>query len=355
MRCSYPQGKSGHVILLLALVCCSATAQDTPAPASASPNLANESALVGQAFRQPEHQLALRALRQNPRLQTVDFRRSKRGDYPMATGAGDEPRPLTNQANYFYLSLVLLAAAISIQHYRRRVQSVEGRATLLREERDRISRDCHDTLMAGFTAISWQLDATAKMFRDSNQELTPAAKSCEMVRTMVTQSEAEARRILCDLRDTADADRSLSHALARVLQANHLCQSITTTLSVEGTEPSLAPDCVHHLVCISQEAVTNAIRHAEPSCVQVLLKYESDALSLSIQDDGRGFHDADGSTPRRGHFGIRVMEERTNKVGGTFSLRTRIGAGTEITVRVPLRAIQPSVQKQSQRMRWVRA
>jgi signal transduction histidine kinase len=50
-----------------------------------------------------------------------------------------------------------------------------------------------------------------------------------------------------------------------------------------------------------------------------------------------------------------VMEERTLKLGGTFRLQTQIGAGTEITVRVPVQAMQPSVQKQHQPMRWVRA
>jgi signal transduction histidine kinase len=254
-----------------------------------------------------------------------------------------------------YLTLVLFAAAIPVHHYWRRVQSMEGHIGALLEERDRIARECHDTLMAGFSAISWQLDATAKIFRDSHLESTPAAKSCELVRTMVSQSQAEARRIIWDLRDTADVAKSLSGALARMLDANHLCQSVTATFRVEGTEPSLSPDCVHHLVCIGQEAVINAVRHAEPSCVQVQLKYESDALSLSIRDDGRGFHETRGHGSRRGHFGIRMMEERALQLGGTFYLDTTIGAGTEVRVRVPVQAIRQSRQKQHQLMRWVRA
>lgn len=255
----------------------------------------------------------------------------------------------------FYIALVLFAAAIPIRHYWRRIQSLEGQLGLLREERYRIARECHDTLMAGFSAISWQLDATAKIFRDGDLESTPAAKSCELARAMVAQSQAEARRIIWDLRDTREATKSLSHALARTLHTNRLCQSVPTTLSVEGTEPMLAPNCVHHLVCIGQEAVTNAIRHAEPSRVQVQLKYESDALSLSIHDNGRGFRHSDGNGSRNGHFGIRVMEERTHKLGGTFRLQTQIGAGTEITVRVPVQAMLPSNQDRYPPMRWVRA
>jgi signal transduction histidine kinase len=256
---------------------------------------------------------------------------------------------------FLYGALVLFAAAIPIRHYWRRIQLLERRLEILLEERHLIARECHDTLMAGFSAVSWQLDATAKIFRDGNLESTPAAKSCELVRTMVAQSQAEARRIIWNLRDTAEAAKSLSDAMARTLRANHLCQSVTPSLNVEGTEPSLAPDCVHHLVCIGQEAVTNAIRHAEPSCIQVHLTYEKDALSLSIHDNGRGFRHSDGRGSRSGHFGIRVMEERTLKLGGTFRLRTQLGAGTEITVRVPVQALEPSIQNQSPPMRWVRA
>jgi signal transduction histidine kinase len=357
MRCSYPQVKFAQSVLLSAFVCCSVSAQAPPAPASASPYSATKAAWVTGPLEQSAYQSSLRALWQDPRLKTVGLSRSRRGDYPTAivAHAGEEPSLLGNQADCFYITLVVFAAAILIQHYRRRAQSVEAHVAALLEERGRMARDCHDTLMAGFTAISWQLDATAKMFRDAHQESTAAAKSCEIVRTMVSQSEAEARRILCDLRDTAEANGSLSHALARTLRANHLCQSVTTTLNVEGAELPLAPECVHHLVCIGQEAVTNAIRHAEASYVQVQLRYESDCLNLSIQDDGRGFHTSGQGELRLGHFGIRVMEERTNKLGGTFSLRTKVGTGTEIMVRVPVRTVQPSVQKQSRRTRWVRA
>jgi signal transduction histidine kinase len=55
---------------------------------------------------------------------------------------------------------------------------MKGRIGIVLEERNRISRKCHDTLMAGFAAISWQLEATAKLFRDSDSASTPAAKSC---------------------------------------------------------------------------------------------------------------------------------------------------------------------------------
>jgi ligand-binding sensor domain-containing protein/signal transduction histidine kinase len=262
-------------------------------------------------------------------------------------------RPHLYQTWYFYLALLLLTATIAVHLFRRRVQMMKGRIGIVLEERNRISRECHDTLMAGFAAISWQLEATAKLFRDSDLSSTPAAKSCELARSMVAHCQAEARRIIWDLRDAEEVTNILSQALSRTLATNHMQEVVRTTLDVEGEEVPLTPGCVHHLVCIGQEAVSNAIRHAQPSSIAIHLKYESDALNLSIRDDGRGFYASDHSTSRRGHFGIPVMEERARKLGGTFRLQTSVGAGTEVAVRVSFNAMQQQVNQEHHVIRWI--
>jgi ligand-binding sensor domain-containing protein/signal transduction histidine kinase len=262
-------------------------------------------------------------------------------------------RPHIYQTWYFYLALLLLIATIAVHLFRRRVQRMKGSIGIVLEERNRISRECHDTLMAGFAAISWQLEATAKLFRDSDSASTPAAKSCELARSMVSHCQAEARRIIWDLRDAEEVTNILSQALSRTLATNHMQEVIRTTLDVEGDEVPLAPGCVHHLVCIGQEAVSNAIRHAHPSSIAIHLKYESDALNLSIRDDGSGFYASDRSTARRGHFGIPVMEERARKLGGTLRLQSSVGAGTEITVRVSFNAMQQPVSQEHHVIRWI--
>jgi signal transduction histidine kinase len=254
---------------------------------------------------------------------------------------------------YFYLALVLLAIALPAYFYRRRVNLMKGRIGIVLEERNRIARECHDTLMAGFAAISWQLEATAKLFNDGDLASTPAAKSCELARSMVSHCQAEARRIIWDLRDSDEVTNILSQALSRTLAANHMREMIETTLDVEGDELPLAPGCVHHLVCIGQEAISNAIRHADPTQINVHLKYESDALSLSIRDNGRGFHSSDRSASRHGHFGIPVMEERARKLGGTFRLQTLIGSGTEVMVKVSFNALQQPVNQEHHVIRWI--
>jgi signal transduction histidine kinase len=257
------------------------------------------------------------------------------------------------QTWYFYTALLLLAIVLPAYLYRRRVQIMKGHIGIVLEERNRIARECHDTLMAGFAAISWQLEATAKLFHDGDLASTPAAKSCELARSMVSHCQAEARRIIWDLRDSDEMTNVLSQALARTLAANHLRESIATVLDVEGDELPLPPGCVHHLVCIGQEAITNAIRHAAPTNITVHLKYDADALNLSIHDNGRGFQSAGSSASRHGHFGIPVMEERTRKLGGTFRLQTMPGSGTEVSVKVPFNAMQLPVNQEHHVIRWI--
>ena len=230
---------------------------------------------------------------------------------------------------------------------------MKGRIGIVLEERNRIACEYHDTLMAGFAAISWQLEATAKLFQDTDSAATPAAKSCELARSMVSHCQAEARRIIWDLRDTEEVTNILSQALYRTLASSHIQGAIETTLDVGGEEVALSPGCVHHLVCIGQEAVSNAIRHAQPSHISVHLKYETNALQLTIRDDGRGFHAADRSASRRGHFGIPVMEERARKLGGTLHLQTSVGVGTEVTVRVSFNAMRKPVNQEHHVIRWI--
>jgi signal transduction histidine kinase len=257
------------------------------------------------------------------------------------------------QTWYFYLVLLFIGITLPVQLFRRRMLLMKGRIGIVLEERNRIARECHDTLMAGFAAISWQLEATAKLFHDSGMSATPAAESCELARSMVAHCQAEARRIIWDLRETDEITSVLSQALARSLADNQVQKAIETTLEVEGDEIPLAPGCVHHLVCIGQEAVTNAIRHAGPSRISVHLQYESDALCLSIRDNGRGFQPPVRAVSRHGHFGIPVMQERARKIGGAFRIQGLPGHGTEVTVRVGFKPVQQAASSGQHSIRWI--
>jgi signal transduction histidine kinase len=238
------------------------------------------------------------------------------------------------------LAILLLAILLWVLirlRLQRRVQRVKGSMGIVLEERNRIAQECHDTLMAGFSAISWQLEATMNLFRDSDEAQSPAAKSCELARSMVLLCQAEARRIIYDLRETEEVTSSLSKALLRMLEENHHGETCALQFAMEGDEVSLPPGSVHHLARIAQEAVRNALRHSLAKTIHIQLIYETDALRLLIRDDGHGFH-LDEAAARTGHFGIAVMQERARKLGGTLRLHSD-PSGTEVETTVPFDAI----------------
>jgi signal transduction histidine kinase len=256
------------------------------------------------------------------------------------------------QTSYFYMLLLIGLVALAIELLRQRDRLLKGQISIVLDERNRIASDCHDTLMVGLAAISWQLEATSKLLMGTDEKSLRVSQSCNLARKMVAHCQAEARRIIWDLRDSDEITNTLSHALSRVLTANNLREDIDLTFAVEGTEIPIAPAAVHHLVCIGQEAVSNSIRHSGASQIQVRLQYESDSLNLTIRDNGCGFHLTDPGI-RTVHFGILVMQERTRKLGGSFRINTAPGMGTEIFLNVDFHAIHSLVDTQEQVVPWV--
>jgi len=254
------------------------------------------------------------------------------------------------QTWYAYLAMALVVSLMIVQAFRQRVQSVKGQIGVIIEERNRIARECHDTLMAGLAAISWQLEATSKLFRNSSSAATPAADSCEMARSMVAHCQAEARRIIWDLRDTEEMTGMLSSAIQRTIAAHDSANSVQIDFHIEGEEVPLAPADVHHLVCIVQEAVSNALRHAFASKIDIRLHYEPTSLNLCVSDNGCGLR---GDVSKIGHFGIPVMEERARKVGGVLRLQSFHEGGTEITVNVSFLAQQSAQPAEEYVLPWI--
>ncbi len=249
-----------------------------------------------------------------------------------------EQKPFFYQTFWFYVLIALVFAGVIAALFRFRLAQVKARLGMVVEERNRIAREWHDTLMADFAAISWQLEATEEQF--ANQPAT-APSSLELARNMVRHCQAEARRIIWDLRTEPEPMGPLSEVLSRELSAVHGKPDLAARLHVSGEETSLSPAAIHHLACICQEALTNAVRHASPNAIDVNLEYQTARLVLAIKDDGRGFPQADPKVLTNGHFGIVVMQERARKLGGWLRVQSSPGAGTEVRVDIPTKAAKP--------------
>jgi signal transduction histidine kinase len=81
--------------------------------------------------------------------------------------------------------------------------------------------------------------------------------------------------------------------------------------------------------------VTNALLHASPQTVNIQVTYGSKRISMTVRDNGRGFHPPESMQATPGHFGLAVMRERAKKLGGDLRIQSAPGAGTEVWVEVP--------------------
>jgi len=194
-------------------------------------------------------------------------------------------------------------------------------------ERTRFARDIHDSLAQGFTGIMMQLNAAEQRLKGDPEE---ARVHIEKARGMATASLEEARRSVAALRAAALAEGTLLDAIAQI--GNNLISDsdIKLETKLEGQPYSLPEDCESNLLRIAQEALTNAVRHAQASRIYIFLAYRTGSVLLEIGDTGRGMsgHEASG-------FGVDGMRERARQIGGEIQILSDPGRGTRILVTVP--------------------
>ena len=147
-------------------------------------------------------------------------------------------------------------------------------------------------------------------------------------------SLAEARRSVWDLRSHLLENSDLPSALAEMAKPLAASSGARIQVQTVGTPRKFPTRAENNLLRIAQEALANAVKHAEARNIQVELHYDPYKVRVLIQDDGRGFKPNDLLSLSGGHFGLLDMRERAEKAGGTFNLQSNPGLGTQIVVEV---------------------
>jgi signal transduction histidine kinase len=199
-------------------------------------------------------------------------------------------------------------------------------------ERNRVARELHDTLEQGLAGIALQLEAVT-----GSLEASPAAarQSLDVARQMLRYSLEEARRSVHDLRSEALESRGLVDALATLARQMTIGTTPRVDVRIEGPVRRLDVAQEHHLLRIGLEGLTNAVKHAHATRIDLLLRFHADAIELVVSDDGCGLGQGPLDPPG-GHFGLRGVRERVDKLGGTVEFESRPGGGTRVAVTVPL-------------------
>jgi signal transduction histidine kinase len=199
-------------------------------------------------------------------------------------------------------------------------------------ERSRLARELHDTLEQGLAGIKLQLEAVAGSV-DGSPEV--ARHSLDVAREMLRYALNEARRSVLDLRSQALENGDLAGALSDLARQMTHGTPLTAEVRVVGAPRPLAASQEHHLLRIGLEALTNSIKHSGAAHIEIELHFGDGATELSVRDDGCGFAHDGVDTPA-GHFGLRGIRERVDKLGGSLCLKSRPGDGTRLEVTVPL-------------------
>jgi signal transduction histidine kinase len=194
------------------------------------------------------------------------------------------------------------------------------------DERQRMTRDIHDTLAQGLAGIITQVQAAQRAWH------TPETARPHLDRALglARDSLAEARRSVQALRPRELEEAQLPAALGDM--AHRWAQSTDITLQVEvtGERVPLSPAIEVTLFRVAQEALTNVAKHAEAARVGVTLSYLSDVVLLDVRDDGNGL--------TNGHpqgFGLNSMRQRVRGVGGKLEIESTPGEGTAVSASVP--------------------
>jgi len=203
-------------------------------------------------------------------------------------------------------------------------------------ERKRIARELHDQVGQNLTVVGINLNILRSAI--SEDSLT-AHHNCLLDDSMllVEQTSEFTRSLMADLRPPDMDDYGLIAAIQWYSKRFSMRTGIEVIMKGDEIYPRPSTYTENNLFRIVQEALTNISKHSQAKIIQIRINITDNKLKIKISDDGIGFDPKKLHTlPENRGLGLMNMVERTESIGGRFSIKSRIGKGTEITVEVPL-------------------
>lgn len=257
---------------------------------------------------------------------------------PQAASLDIDVVPGFFETNAFRIAVAVAAAVVAFAAYLLRMHLLASTfRTRLRErleERERIARELHDTLLQSIQGLILRFQAIANRIPPSD----PNRAGIESALDRADEVMAAGRERVRDLRTSEAALGDLSGAFTRIahdLSFDHAARFATTVL---GSGRELRREVREEIHGIGREALLNAFRHAGASRIEVTLDYAADAFTLGVHDDGKGFDPRMGTVfERSSHFGLRGMRERARRVNGRLDIAAEPGHGTTVRLTIPAR------------------
>ncbi len=206
--------------------------------------------------------------------------------------------------------------------------SGETREEILETERHRIARELHDS-------VSQQLFAAAMLLSTVEAEMDdipePVQRQIELIGRIVGEAQSEMRALLLHLRPIKLDGKSLKKGIEQLL--DELTSKVPITIIHEIEDIKLTEAIEDHLFRITQELLSNVLRHSNADELEVYLQKSENFYILRFVDDGKGF---DMEEKKSSGFGLRNIRERISGLGGNVRIISFPGEGTSVEIRIPL-------------------
>ncbi len=208
--------------------------------------------------------------------------------------------------------------------------SRQSRQAAVAAERNRLARDIHDTLAQGLTSVIVQLEAV----EEAMAQRVPAKAEEHLTRAgeLARESLQEARRSVRALRPQSLEEKDLCEALRGLIEKLTTGTNVRADFIMQGEPRDLPLEWEENLLRITQEVLTNVLRHAQASKFNAEIAFGGGELRLRLSDNGSGF-DLAG---RHDGFGLQGMRERVEGMGGQLAIQSAKGAGTTVGIVLPL-------------------
>jgi len=229
---------------------------------------------------------------------------------------------------WFMALCVLMAAATAWGAYQFRLGQLRVRFAAVLKERTRLAREMHDTLIQGCVGVSALLEAHSSL---GETQTGGARDLLDYARTQLRSTIDEARKAVWNLRQATPAE--IGPQLERMAEQISEEFGVQVNCRVSGKQFAFDQFTLHDVLMVVREALYNALRHGQPTKVELSADFEEEHCVLRIKDNGRGFDPA-AVASSDGHYGLIGIRERVERIGGKFSVHSRIGAGTELVIEV---------------------
>ena len=221
--------------------------------------------------------------------------------------------------------VLLLALVFNFAYHRIAHWRLQG----VLEERQRLAHEMHDTLAQSFAGIGFQLQAIRNRIPKENSHIL---QQLDLASNLVRHSHEEARRSIATLRPESLESENILSALEVCARRMVEGGSVQVVSERDGNERPVPLRIADALYRVGQEAIANAVRHANPTLLSIRMKYDENRACLQIEDNGTGFTQGNGLLG----FGIRGMRRRAQSISAEFEIQSSLGVGTRIQISAPL-------------------